>query len=81
MSSGKERYFESWKFDRRVVERYLQRGLITEKEYQAFLKQLPNLEGEYEEVSVDDLLPESLVKKLIGEESKESEEGEKGEEK
>jgi len=71
---SKDKFFENLKFDRRLVERYLQKGLFSEKEYQSYLKKLPELEGEYEEVSFDELLPKSLIDKLMGAEKKEAEE-------
>jgi hypothetical protein len=38
--------------DRRVVDRYLKRGTLTEKEYQQYMANLPDLEGKYEVVTV-----------------------------
>mgnify|MGYP001100767985 CR=1 FL=1 len=66
---------ELWKFDLRVLERNLKEGIITEKEYQAFLRELNDLEGKYDEVSLEELLPKALVKKLLGKEPDESGEG------
>ena len=39
-------------FDKRVVERNIQRGLITETEYESFLNDLEDCEEEVEEVEV-----------------------------
>lgn len=40
--------------DRRVVERYLRRGVLTDKDFQAHLKSLPDLEGKAETIDVGD---------------------------
>jgi len=66
-SSQPNEWEEKIKFDRRVLERNLQKGLLKEKELKVYLKNLPNLEDEYEEVSIEELLPPSVRKKLFGE--------------
>lgn len=57
---------ENWKFDLRVLDRFLQCGEITEKDYQAFLRQLEDLEGKYEESTLEELLPKGLINKMVG---------------
>ena len=44
-----------WLFDKRVVRRNLDKGVLTMKAYREYLKGTPNLDGEYE---VLDLAPE-----------------------
>jgi hypothetical protein len=39
-------------FDRRLIERNLRQGTLTNKDYEKFLKSLPDKEGEYEEDSL-----------------------------
>ncbi len=39
-------------FDIRLVERNLKKGVIDQKDYEKFLKGLPDMEGEYEEDSL-----------------------------
>jgi len=36
--------FENRQIDKRVVQRYLRKGVVDEREYAAFLKALPDLE-------------------------------------
>ena len=55
-----------WKFDLRVIERFLRSGEISEKEYQNFLKEIQDLDGKYEEADLEELLPAKLVEKLSG---------------
>ena len=38
--------FETKQIDKRVVARYLRKGIVDEKEYAAHLKALPDLEGQ-----------------------------------
>ena len=45
--------------DRRVVDRYLQRGIVTDKVFQQYLKDLPDLDGKYEVVTVAESLEEA----------------------
>lgn len=45
--------------DRRVVERYVRRGVISDKDYKQYLKDLPDLDGQYEVMA----LPEAPAKK------------------
>jgi len=59
---------ELWKFDLRVLERNLKEGVISERECQAFLKELKDLEGNYEEAILEELLPKALLNKLMGKE-------------
>jgi len=65
---------EDWKFDLRVWERFVQRGEIMEKDYQNFLRQLPDLEGKSEESTLEELLPKGLINKLAGK-AEEADEG------
>ena len=37
--------FETKQIDKRVVTRYLRKGIVDEKEFAAYLKALPDLEG------------------------------------
>ena len=36
-------------FDSRLIKRNLQRGIISQKDYDRFIKELPDCEGQYEE--------------------------------
>ncbi len=45
--------------DRRLAERYLRRGVISDKDYKQYLKDLPDLDGHYEVMT----LPEAPSKK------------------
>jgi hypothetical protein len=38
--------FETKQIDKRVVTRYLRKGIVDEREYAAFLKALPDLEAD-----------------------------------
>lgn len=38
--------FENKQIDKRVVHRYLRKGIVDEREYAAFLKALPDREGD-----------------------------------
>lgn len=38
--------YENKQIDKRVVHRYLRKGLVDEKDYAALLKALPDLEGD-----------------------------------
>ncbi len=67
---------ENWKFDLRVLERFLQCGEITEKDYQSFLRQLEDLEGKYEESTLEELLPKGLINKMVGKAESDPEEKE-----
>lgn len=49
MSDNKERYF-----DLRTRERYLKKGLTTQKEIDSYLKNLPNEEKNFELTTFDD---------------------------
>jgi len=40
------------KFDRRIVARSLEKGLVSEKEYEKYLGSLPDLEGEYDIIDI-----------------------------
>jgi len=42
------------KFDLRLIERNLKYGVVSEREYQAFLRDLPDLEGNYEETDAQE---------------------------
>ena len=44
------------KFDSRLIELMLQRGKITEKEYQEYLAALPDLQENAGKISVEDLV-------------------------
>jgi len=70
---------ELWKFDLRVLERNLKEGVISEREYQAFLKELKDLEGNYEETILEELLPKVLLTKLMGKEEGEQRDKERKE--
>jgi len=48
------------KFDLRLLERNFRNGLISEREYQSFLKDLPDLEGNLTEVSLAEIAPEAV---------------------
>lgn len=45
--------------DVRVVTRYQARGALSDKDLQAHLKSLPDLEGQYDEMHVEELAPHS----------------------
>jgi len=57
---------ESLKFDLRLIERHLRYGLINDREYQSFLRDLKDLDGDYDEVSIEDLVPKALIARLVG---------------
>ncbi|MBI5497733.1 MAG: hypothetical protein HY904_22185 [Deltaproteobacteria bacterium] len=38
--------------DRRVVARYVRKGVISDKDYKAYLKDLPDLEGQYDSLAL-----------------------------
>lgn len=40
------------KFDRRIIARNLDKGLVSAKEYDKYLNSLPDLDGEYEIIDV-----------------------------
>jgi hypothetical protein len=46
--------FDEKKFDTRVIERQLKKGLLSRKDYDAYLKQLPNDEDNFEIVPIVD---------------------------
>jgi hypothetical protein len=43
-----------WLFDKRVVRRNLDEGVLSMKAYRDHLKQAPDLEGEYETLKLDE---------------------------
>jgi hypothetical protein len=57
---------ELLKFDLRLLERNFRLGVISDHEYQAFLRDLPDLEGNHDEISIEDLLPKRLLTKMMG---------------
>jgi len=59
---------ELLKFDLRLLERNFRFGVTSDHEYQAFLRDLPDQEGNYDETSIEDLLPKRLLAKMVGEE-------------
>jgi hypothetical protein len=42
-----------WLFDKRVVRRNLDKGVLTTKAYKEYLKGLPALDGEIEELEIE----------------------------
>jgi hypothetical protein len=46
-------------FDLRTLDSQLQRGIITQKEYEQYLKSLPDDEGNYEEAVITEDFPEA----------------------
>ena len=54
------------KFDLRLIETNFRKGVLSDREYQAFLRDLPDLEGNYDETALDDLLPKGLIAKMVG---------------
>ena len=58
---------EKIKFDRRILEKNLQKGILKEKELKEYLKNLADLKDEFEEISIEELVPPRLRKKLFGE--------------
>jgi|GEM_PF-1394662 len=65
---------ELWKLDLRILERMLAKGEVKEKDYEGFLRELRDMEGKYEESSLEELLPPGLLRKLMGK-SEERDEG------
>lgn len=61
-----------FKFDLRLLERHLSHGVINDRDYQAFLRELPDMEGGFEETSIEDLIPEKVVTKLMGKGTKDA---------
>jgi hypothetical protein len=57
---------ESLKFDLRLIERNLRSGLISDREYQAFLRDLKDLDGNYDETPIEDLVPKTLIARMVG---------------
>jgi hypothetical protein len=53
--------------DSRVVERYVRKGVVPEKEYKQLIKDLPDLEGAYDVINV----PEDLKSARAEDESAE----------
>jgi hypothetical protein len=45
--------------DRRVVDRYLRRGVLADKDFKQHIKELPDLDGQFETI----VLPEDPSKK------------------
>lgn len=39
--------------DQRTLKRYLERGILSQKDYDKYLQDLPDLEGEMETVEID----------------------------
>jgi hypothetical protein len=52
--------------DRRVVKRYVRKGIVDEKEYAAHLKALPDLEGQA--LSVESAMEDDQLDDVDGEE-------------
>jgi hypothetical protein len=63
-----------FKFDLRLLERHMRHGVINDRDYQAFLRELPDMEGNFEEVSIEDLVPKNVITKLMGGEPKDAKE-------
>lgn len=57
------------KFNVRLIEKNFRKGLLSDREYQAFLRDLPDLEGNYDETLWEDLLPKGLIAKMVGREN------------
>lgn len=49
------------KFDKRTIEMLMRMGELTEKEYQEYLRHLPDLKDEYDETKIEDILPPWLI--------------------
>jgi hypothetical protein len=47
---------ELFKFDLRLLERHLRSGKISEREFQTYLKDLPDLENQFDEVDLEELV-------------------------
>lgn len=44
---------KEWLFDKRVIRRNLERGVLTRKSYNEYLKSTSNLENEYELIDLE----------------------------
>jgi hypothetical protein len=47
--------------DRRVLERNIRKGLVTEKEVSAYLASLPDREGEFEKIEMEGMSDASVA--------------------
>lgn len=56
---------EMKKFDSRVVERHLDRGIIKSSEYQKFVDSLPDDAANAERIDVDDLAKQDPIPKKL----------------
>lgn len=54
MATKDPKDFQTIKYDTRLAERFLRDGRLDRKEYEAWLKKLPDEEGSYEYIEVEE---------------------------